>query len=69
MIEEKIDVIVSRIKELSQEKMILDEQSRVEENGGIKKRINIKRREIVDLLAANFWVLEIMQGIDNENRH
>lgn len=69
MIEEKIDVIVNRIKELSQEKMILDEQSRVEENGGIKKRINIKRREIVDLLAANFWVLEIMQGIDNENRH
>lgn len=69
MIEEKIDVIVNRIKELSQEKMILDEQSRIEENGGVKKRINIKRREIVDLLAANFWALEILQGVDRENRH
>ncbi len=65
----KEEIIIERIKQLSQEKMILDEQSRIERNGGIKKRINIKRREIVELLAANFWALEMFKGVKNETKH
>jgi hypothetical protein len=65
----KEDIIINRIKELSEEKMTLDAMSEMEHNGGIKKGINIRRRIIKELLEANFWALEIIKGEKNETWH
>lgn len=65
----KEEIIINRIKELSEQKMTLDAMSEMEKNGGIKKGINIKRKMLQELLEANFWALEIVKGVDSETWH